>query len=72
MLKGFKPCPFCGMVSHLSVSNREMFERVVNVSGYFCLSVECQECSTEMYVFNETDYDEAVEHLRDKWNRREQ
>ena len=72
MLKGFKPCPFCGMVSRLVVTEKSFFERMVETSGFFCFSVECQKCSAEMYVFNETDYDEAVEHLREKWNRREQ
>lgn len=68
-VEGFKECPFCGC-EELSVTKRCVFERFVESTGSFCVSVSCDSCSAEVYAHNETDYDKAINDLRIKWNKR--
>ena len=70
-MKGFKPCPFCGC-KMFEFTGRAFFEREVKETGSFCLGMDCMMCKAHLYVYNQTDYDEAIANLRVKWNRREQ
>lgn len=65
----FAPCPFCGNTD-LKFSDREFFEEQVERSGSFCLGVSCEKCDVEMYVHREKTYDQAINDLLQKWNRR--
>ena len=76
-MSGFKPCPFCGN-KNIEIVSRETFDRTRNDFdrlGYCdnSIMVSCNRCSTDMFlnVSFSTDYEEAVEMAKEKWNTRE-
>ena len=71
MAKGvfLRPCPICNGEVRIA-SKKEWFEEHVEKTGFFCIHLECDECNLEMWQNRESNWDEAVKHLADKWNRR--
>lgn len=69
--KGFKPCPFCGK-DDLHVDNRRFFEESEAKRNGALISCECFDCGVILYdrTYHITDYDERMEILRKKWNKR--
>lgn len=75
-MNGFKPCPFCGN-KKIAVESKEVFDATrtdfADKYDMNILTSSCECCNLVMheYVSFETDYAEAVEIIKKKWNTRE-
>lgn len=69
MILKFKPCPFCSN-NLLYLTDRELFEDMVQKTGSFCISINCEKCDVIMYVNRQKHYDSGVRQLMEKWNKR--
>ena len=70
-MNGFKPCPFCGS-KLFDFTGKSFFEEQVRKTGSFCFGMECMVCKAQLYVYDQTDFEQAVNAMKEKWNRREQ
>ena len=69
-----KPCPFCGSIENLWISDRESFNELTAEHGYATIVIRCEHCYTEMYEheYRGIVYENKVEHLIRKWNTRKE
>lgn len=73
-MHGWKKCPFCG--GEVVVGSRKSFEERLKEHGAACLRAECGnlDCGCTLYVYSRDSssgkYDDMLELLRAKWNRR--
>lgn len=67
-----QPCPFCGSVNNLVITDDDTFYDLYHENGSATLSIECRKCYVEMYEHDYVgnDYDHKAKILIEKWNRR--
>ena len=69
---GVMPCPFCGRIEFLRVTDRFTFEELFGAYNRACITIRCDRCDAKMNVFSlrENDYHAGVTSLLNKWNTR--
>ena len=69
-----KPCPFCGRMDRLEITQADSFRRMEKKApdGMACISMTCKNCYVDMYEHTHDihDYKQRVQMLMDKWNGR--
>lgn len=66
----FDPCPFCGETDFQETS-KKIYKRLLKKNGGACISVRCLNCDLDMYEHTDgVTYEEKIELLAEKWNRR--
>jgi len=66
-----KVCPFCKSNKDLVVyPNYETYNEIVEKYGRACVSLKCNKCDVEMFMFGKEDYTLKVRNLIAKWNYR--
>ena len=66
----FNPCPFCGN-TELELTPKNFYDELLEEHGRACISVSCHKCKTDMYEHtDDVTYEDKVELLIEKWNRR--
>ncbi len=66
----FKPCPFCGR-KDLDVMTKEFYSELMDENGSACVRISCKACRLDMYEFtDDVTYEEKMDLLKEKWNRR--
>ena len=73
MFEGWKPCPLCGDRKRMRMTMKEDFMRLQDEGNDHsaALRIECGRCELQLwdFTFDEKDYDNRCEILREKWNR---
>lgn len=67
-----KPCPFCGEVEHIKVTNPETFGELVEEHGHSMITVECKNCDLTLALYDVPDnnYMLGMGRLIERWNHR--
>ena len=65
------PCPFCGQTKSVRVMSRWFFEELRKPDGEALCEISCESCDLSLKTYNQTNYDEALKALTEKWNTRE-
>ena len=65
-----RTCPFCGETD-FNVTPKKTFKQLLKKNGTACISVRCLNCEFDMYEHaNGVTYEEKIDLLKEKWNRR--
>ena len=69
-----KPCPFCGTVDKLEITERKSYNELVKKNGYSLIYIECKTCAMEfkLYEVPDNNYDLGVGILITRWNQRKE
>ena len=69
-----KPCPFCGTVDGLEISERDSYNELVEEYGTSLIYIECKTCAMEfkLYEVPDNNYDLGVGILITRWNQRKE
>lgn len=70
-----KPCPFCGEIDALKITDEDTYDRKLNVSGISVVTVKCRRCWAELtelsvYHFGNDKYETLLAALMKRWNTR--
>lgn len=66
----FDPCPFCGE-TNFDVSSKKLFKQLLKENGRACIRISCRNCRLDMYEHtDDVPYEEKLDLLKEKWNRR--
>lgn len=75
-MDGWKKCPFCG--GEVIVDDRKTYQSLIKKYGKACLQATCgnNDCRCTLFAYSMDSesgkYDDLLELLRAKWNRRAQ
>ena len=64
------PCPLCGQTKSVQVMSRWFFEEMLKPDGEALCDISCENCELSLKAYNQTNYDEALKALTEKWNTR--
>ena len=66
----FDPCPFCGKAD-FDITTKKIYNELMKKNGTACICVRCLNCDVDMYEHtDDVTYEEKIELLAEKWNRR--
>ena len=66
------PCPFCGEVDNLVVTNPETFQSLVEENGGSLINITCRRCRLDfkLYDIPDNNYMMGLGRLVERWNHR--